>query len=142
MKSCKQIAQPFVTQDSENGQPLLKDCCKSTALEATVCPLEDTEAEKLLMNGTALKTETPVLLGSTLTNTSSADLEVDGIIYATTKAVRCQRKHAKKLLKTCTKDTRQSLQYGLRMLGQARDRLMQVASESMVSYRNSREVTK
>ena len=54
-----------------------------TALEATVCSLEDTEAEKLLMNGTALEIETPVLLRSTLTNTRSADLEVDGIIHAT-----------------------------------------------------------
>jgi len=87
VKSCKQIAQPFVTQDSENGQSLLKDCCKGTALEATVCSLEDTEAEKLLMNGTAIEIETPVLLRSTLTNTRSADLEVDGIIYATSRGI-------------------------------------------------------
>ena len=41
----------------------------------------------------------------------------------TTKAVRTQRKHSRKLLTMCTKDTRQSLQYGLPMGGQARDRL-------------------
>ena len=58
-----------------------------TALEATVCSLEDTEAEKLLMNGTALEIETPVLLRSTLTNTRSADLEVDGIIHATSRGI-------------------------------------------------------
>lgn len=39
------------------------------------------------MNGTALEIETPVLLRSTLTNTRSADLEVDGIIYATSRGI-------------------------------------------------------